>query len=602
MAITEPHTLRPPEQRQTPNESCVHELFEAQVRRTPAAVAIEHGDRSVSYAQVEAAAGRLAERLLARDAGRRTVALLLDRSPEAIVALLAVLKVGGAYVPIDPGLPQARVRYLLEDSQAPEVITTSELASRLPGRSPDRFLLDEDIDLWWGDEPGFSSVEVRPEELAYVIYTSGSTGLPKGVAVPHAGLRELALDQIRRWGCGVGSRVLQFAPLGFDASFTEIAVALFSGGTLCLADQEDLMPGADLHRTLRERRITALKTTPAALTMTPADGLPQLEVVVNGGGACRPDVVARWSAGRSLLNAYGTTECSVCSTTTGPLTPASGITIGRPVGGTRLHVLADGRPVGVGEVGELYIGGSGVARGYWRRPKLTAERFVPDPFGPTGSRLYRTGDLVRLQAGGDMEYIGRTDHQLKIRGYRVEPGEVETVMAQHPAIAEVAVVLGPGEAGGEERLIAYLVRNSAVTANPLQLRAFLTERLPGYLVPSVLVEVDRMPLTPNGKLDRAALGATGGRRWLDRAGGRVPTTGSQRLVAGVWRELLAVEEIGAKDDFFALGGDSLQAAAVVARLREHTGVPVPLRVLLRNSSVAGLAQALDSLLAGHETS
>jgi amino acid adenylation domain-containing protein len=584
---------------------CVHELFEAQVRRTPDAVAVEHGDRRLSYVELNAAANRLARFLRDRGARReRQVALLLDRSPELIIALLAVLKAGAAYVPVDPRYPAARVSHVLADSQAAAVVTTAALAARLEPPTPARVLVDENPAPWAGAAPGDLAGTAGPDDLAYIIFTSGSTGQPKGVAVPHAGLSNLALDQIRRWGAGPGCRVLQFASIAFDASFTEIAVALLSGGTLCLADQDDLMPGADLHETLRRLRISAVKTTPAALAMTPADGLPDLKVVVNGGGACRPDVVARWSPGRTFRNAYGTTECSVCSTMTDPLTPQSRITIGRPLDGTQLHVLAgDGRPVGPGEVGELHIGGVGLARGYWRAPEQTAQRFVPSPFGGQDDRLYRTGDLVRRLPDGELEYIGRVDDQVKVRGYRVEPGEVEAALVAHPSVSEAAVAARPGPAG-EDRLVAYVVPNGSGRAASDDLRAFLAERLPEHMVPAAVRPLDRMPYTGNGKLDRAALPdlADGGvdpaaaeEAEAAEAAGSAGSLDSAGLVVGVWRELLPVDQISPHDNFFRIGGDSLLAAAAVARIREVCGVNVPLRALLRGPTVAELARALDDL-------
>jgi len=563
----------PPEQKGR-EMTVIHELFDRQVGRTPTAIALEHNGRRISYAELDGAANRLAAHLVDNGAGRdRTVALFLDRSPEMIAAVLAVLKSGAAYVPIDPRYPAARIEYLLAESQAETVVTPATFAG---------------LELW---RPGVRAPdrEVDPDDLAYVIFTSGSTGRPKGVAVPHRGLVDLAADQITRWGCGPGSRVLQFASLSFDASFTEIAVALLSGGTLCLADQDDLMPGDDLHRTLRELRITALKAPPAVLATTPATGLPDLAVVVNGGGACRPETVARWSPGRVLLNAYGTTECSVCSTTTGPLKPGAAITIGGAVGGTVLHVLADGRPVGDGEVGELHIGGTPVVRGYWRRPALTADRFVPDPFGPPGSRLYRTGDLVRRLADGELEYVGRTDHQVKIRGYRIEPGEIEAALVAHRDVREAVVTVDAAPGGGEQRLVAYVVRGDATT----DLRSALAETLPAHLIPATFVDLTTIPLTSNGKLDRAALPEP---RRNGRGNGH-DLTGSQRVVAEVWQELLALDEVSAEDNFFHLGGDSLQAAAAVNRLWELAGVRVPLRTLLRNPTVSALARQLDRLVA-----
>ncbi|WP_268251482.1 non-ribosomal peptide synthetase [Streptomyces lavendofoliae] len=574
----------------------VHELFRAQCRRTPDAVAVEHGERHLTYDRLDIASDRLARRL--RKLGARPeqrIAVFLDRSPEAIVTILAVLKSGAAYVPIDPGYPAARIRLLAEEGDCRVVVTTTALLGRIDVPSLTPVLLDAPTAD--DDREGGPGGDAEPSNLAYVIFTSGSTGRPKGVAVPHAGLVQLALDQIPRWKAGPGARILQFASLSFDASFTEIAVALLSGATLCLAARDDLMPGAELQDTLRRLRITAVKTPPAVLTVTEADGLPDLEVVINGGGACRPAIVERWSAGRTMLNAYGTTECSVCSTITAPLTLGSRITLGEPLRGTTLHVLDGGRRVDAGEVGELYIGGAGVARGYWRQPSLTADRFVPDPYGPPGGRLYRTGDLARYTADGGFEYVGRIDDQVKVRGFRIEPGEVEAALLTAPSVREAVVTTRPHPAGGEDQLVAHVVRDRGAT-DPLELRSFLADRLPGHLIPSVFLTLDRMPVTAHGKVDRAALAGP----VHEPPPAQPPPHGKpagrldgRELVTEVWRELLAVEEIGPHDDFFHLGGDSLQAAVCVARLREHLGIPVPLRTLLRGPTVAELGDELERL-------
>ncbi|HXM54157.1 MAG TPA: non-ribosomal peptide synthetase [Candidatus Dormibacteraeota bacterium] len=551
----------------------VHGRFEAQVRRTPDAIAVEYEGQRLTYAELNARANGVARYLRERGVGPEVlVALALERSPDALVALLGVLKAGGAYVPVDPRYPAARRSFMLQDSGAAIVL---------------------DGDGSWPRDltgPANPDVPVHPDNLAYVIYTSGSTGRPKGVAIPHRGLCNLADDQIARWGCGPGSRVMQFASLSFDACFTEIAVALLSGATLCMAPQERLMPGVELHRTLRRLRVTALKTPPSVLANTPAHDLPDLGLVVNGGGPCHPDLMARWSHGRTFLNAYGATECSVCSSTTAPLRAGDRIALGEPVRGAALRVL-DPEALEPAPRGELFIAGAGVGRGYWGRPDLTAERYLPDPFGEQGARMYRTGDVVRL-AGGQLEYVGRVDHQVKVRGFRVELGEVERAMVAHPAVLEA--VAGVSGADGEERLVAHLVLDESGTTGVGGLRAFLAERLPDHMVPAVYVLLDRLPLMPNGKVDRARLPAPRAERPALESAYVEAATPLQRLVAGIWSETLGVEQVGVNDNFFDLGGDSLRAATVIQRVREATGSDVSLLALLLGPTVAELAASVTT--------
>jgi amino acid adenylation domain-containing protein len=571
---------------QTPD--CVHLRFEAQARRTPEAVAVEYEGQRTTYSELNARANQVAWYLRERGVGPEVlVALALERSPQALVALIGVLKAGGAYVPVDPLYPTARRSFMLRDSGAAVALAGQSLTEVPNGTTVIR--ATPEAAPWSSapttDPPNFA----RPQNLAYVIYTSGSTGQPKGVAIQHRGLCRLAGDQIQRWSCGPGSRVLQFASPSFDACFTEIAVALLSGATLCLAPPCALMPGAELRRTLRRLRITAVKTPPSVLAITPDHDLPDLRLVVNGGGALHADLVRRWSPGRTFLNAYGATECSVCSTTTPPLLPGDRITLGEPVAGTVMRVLdADLQPLPGGQAGEVFIAGAGVGRGYWQRPDLTAERFLPDPSGPPGSRLYRTGDLARL-AGGPAEYVGRVDQQVKVRGFRIELGEVERALVAHHAVLEATASVA-GQAG-DERLVAHVVLKEGGEVTGL--RAFLGDRLPGYMIPSMFVRLEHLPLTPNGKVDRAALPPPPSERPDLESEYVGPATPVQRLLVGIWSEILGVEPVGVRDNFFDLGGDSLRAAAVIDRLRQDTGSHVPLYALLVGPTVAELAEAVE---------
>ncbi|HEX2188928.1 MAG TPA: amino acid adenylation domain-containing protein, partial [Longimicrobiaceae bacterium] len=551
--------------------ACLHELVEAQARRTPAAPALRHGPRTLAYAEMDRAADRLAGHLRTRGVVPETrVALFLEPSPEMVVALLAVLKAGGAYVPLDTGSPPERLAFLLEDAGARMVLTQAALADRLPRCGVEALVLD-DVPA----DPGEDALShtgspapahaPSPENLAYVIYTSGSTGRPKGVAVPHRGVCNSTEAYIRAYGIRPGSRVLLFAPLHFDASVLDVFTALCSGATLVVAPREEMMPGDGLVGLLRHERITHLKITPSALAVTPPAALPELEAVMVGGETCSAELVASWGPGRRFFNGYGATEHSVRCTamlcTDGTQPPP----VGRPIANARLYVLDPHfEPAPVGVPGEVFMAGLPVTRGYLGRPGLTAERFLPDPFrDEPGARMYRSGDRGRWRADGTLEFVGRTDFQVKVRGFRIEPGEIEAALLEHPALVDAVVVAREGGAG-ERRLVGYVVPEAAAEVTAAALRAHLKERLPEYMVPSAVVVLERLPLTANGKVDRRALPepepATG-------EGYVAPRTPAEELVAGIWAEVLKVERVGATDDFFALGGHSLLATRVVSRLR-----------------------------------
>ncbi|MET0400646.1 MAG: amino acid adenylation domain-containing protein, partial [Longimicrobiaceae bacterium] len=606
-----------------PDGVCLHELVEAQARRAPGAPALAHGGRTLTYAELDRAADRLARGLRVRGVVPETrVALLLEPSPAMVVALLAVLKAGGAYVPLDTGNPPERLRWVLADSGARLVLTQAELADLLPRGAAELVVLDgagnevehEDPDArealpqnWGrvaalrppggGDPADASGASADPENLAYVIYTSGSTGHPKGVLVAHRGVCNSTAAFVRAYGIGSGSRVLLFAPLHFDAAVLDVFTALCSGATLVLASREELMPGEGLVALLARERVTHLKIAPAALAVTPPAALPQLEAVIVGGESCGAELVARWAPGRRFYNGYGATEHSVRCTVM-PCTDATRPPpVGRPVANARLYVL-DARlePVLVGVPGEVYMAGLQVARGYLGRPELTAERFVPDPFrGVPGARMYRSGDRGRWLPDGVLEFVGRTDFQVKVRGFRIEPGEVEAALLEHPALAE-AVVVARGQAAEERHLVAYVApRRGLAAPAAAELREHLRARLPEYMVPSAVVALATLPLTPAGKVDRRALPAPAA---ADPGEGRVaPRTPAEELLAAIWADALGVDSVGAHDDFFALGGHSLAATVVAARARRAFGLELPLRAVFEAPTVAGLAERVQALIA-----
>ncbi|WP_211225471.1 non-ribosomal peptide synthetase [Amycolatopsis nigrescens] len=575
-------------------EATLPELFEAHARRGPSATAVEFDGTVLSYQELNTRANRLAHALIARGIGpERTVAVALPRSVDTIVAMLAVLKAGAAYLPVDPSYPAERIGYLLWDAEPSAVLTTGSLAGTLPEVAPLIPLDDPEtagrIAAMPGTDPTDAerSCPLRPGNAAYVIYTSGSTGRPKGVVVSHAGLPSLSATMTERFAVEPGSRVLQFASISFDTSVWEIYMALLAGAACVIVPAERRL-GAELAEFLTEHRITHVTLPPAALASLPGDdALPAGVTVIVAGEACTAELVDRWAGTHRMFNSYGPTETTVDSTLWECRPGGSGaVPIGLPVDNTAVYALDTAlRPVPPGVLGELYVGGSGLARGYLERPGLTATRFVADPFGRPGAQLYRTGDLVRWNAEGELEFHGRADDQVKIRGFRIELGEIESVLLRHPAVAH-GVVIDREDVPGDRRLAAYVVPSSAGDCEPAELRGYLAGVLPDYLVPSAIVVLDALPLTPNGKVDRAALPAPEHR--VTDAGAR-PRDERERALAGLFAEVLGVPEVGVHDDFFALGGHSLLATRLVSRIRAALGIEVSLRRLFDQPTVAGLA-------------
>ncbi|MFG2572652.1 non-ribosomal peptide synthase/polyketide synthase [Streptomyces sp. NPDC048481] len=568
------------------------ELFAARVAADPSAPALAFEGDELTYGELAARVDAFAGRLASCGVGPETVvAVALPRSVDLVVSLLAVLRAGGAYVPVDPDYPADRVAYMLADSRPALLVSDS---ATLPGLGECRtpvLLVDRPA----GErEPSAAPrVELRADHPAYVIYTSGSTGRPKGVVVPHGGIASLSRAQQDAFGVGPGSRVLQFAALSFDAAAWEIVMGLLSGATLVVAPAERLMPGPDLAALCAEQAVTHVTLPPTALSVLADDALPAGATVVVAGEACPPELVARWSAGRRMINAYGPTETTVCATMSAPLSGGIVPPIGRPIPGTRVYVLdAAMRPVAPGVTGELYVAGAGLARGYLGRPSLSAERFVADPFGPAGGRMYRTGDLVRWTADGELEYQGRADTQVKLRGFRIEPGEVESALNAVSGVAGATAVVRE-DRPGDRRLVAYYVGD----ADPAAVRAQVATALPDYMVPAALVVLDEIPLTPNGKVDRAALPAP---QWSTTGGGgRRPADGREELLCRIFAEVLDLPDVGPDDSFFDLGGDSIMSIRVVSRARAG-GLLVSARDVFRERTPALLARAATAVPATTE--
>ncbi len=572
-------------------------LFEGWAARGPDAPALVEGAWSVTYAEANADANRLAHLLISRGAGpERVIALCLPRSAAAVLAALAVAKTGAAHLPVDPALPRERIAYLLRDTAPLLVVTTAGAARELPPDGPPCVLLDaEPTPGLLTGQPDHNPTDadrlapLRPSHPAYVIHTSGSTGAPKGVAVPHTGIHALAAAQVARFGLRPGSRVLRFASPSFDASVMETLMAFASGATLVVPPAGPLA-GDALADFLARERVSHCLIPPTVLAGVPAAALPDLETLVIGGEAGTPELVARWSPGRRMINAYGPTEATVCATLSEPLHGTGTPPIGAPVTHSRVYVLDAGlRPVPPGVTGELYAAGAGLARGYIGRPGLTAERFVACPYGMPGERMYRTGDLVRWRADGQLEFVGRADDQVKVRGFRIEPGEVEAALTAHPAVARAAAAVRT-DASGTARLVGYVVAApEAAAPEPGAVREFLRARLPEHMVPAAVVVLDTLPTTVGGKLDRSALPDP---EFAASAAGRAPRTPEEEVLCGLFAEVLRLPSVGVDDSFFDLGGDSLLATRLAARIRTVLGTELDLRTLFAAPTVAGTAGRL----------
>ncbi|HEX8558732.1 MAG TPA: amino acid adenylation domain-containing protein [Pyrinomonadaceae bacterium] len=570
-------------------------MLEDAARRHPERVAVEAQDEALTYGELDGRANRLSRHLIALGvSAEQVVGVCLNRSAAAPVATFGVLGAGGAYLPLDPGHPAERLRYIIEQSGARLLLTERSLLPSLPDVGcPVLCLDDEDVRAALSARPATSpGVSPHPEQLAYVIFTSGSTGRPKGVMTPHRGLFNLAESLRRAMGQGPGGRVLQFASPGFDASLYELLIAVGGGATLVVAPLAEMMPGPDLARLLRARRVTLAVLTPSTLDSTSSDDLPDLEAVVLAAEASTRELAARWGRGRRLFNAYGPTECTIAATTatcTGERVPQ----LGRPVIGSTLYLLDRHlTPVLLGCVGQIYIGGDAVGRGYVGRPGLTAEHFIPDPFGDEpGGRLYRTGDLARFTPDGELEYVGRDDYQVKLRGVRIELGEIEAKLDEHPSVRRSVVVMRR-DLGSGPRLVAYAV-TSQPRPTPNELREHLRRQLPESMVPSAYVFLDAMPLNSSGKLDRRALPAPERLRTEGDGADDPPRTEVEKKIAAVWGDILGLEQIGLHDNFFDLGGHSLLAIRALARLTDLFRIEVPLREFFLDPTVGGLAAQVE---------
>jgi amino acid adenylation domain-containing protein len=588
-----------------PADRCIHAIFEAQAARTPDAVAVSFKDQSLTYAELNARANRIAHHLRRRGVGPETrVGLFLERGVEMVAAILGTLKAGGAYVPLDPGYPADRVAFTLSDAGVPVLLTAESLRATLPAQDGIEIItLDGSADAIAAESAENPRSGATPSSLAYVIYTSGSTGMPKGALIEHRNVARLFSATDAWFGFDETDVWTLFHSYAFDFSVWEIWGALLYGGRLVVVPYDTSRDPDAFHALVQREGVTVLNQTPSAFRQfVRADaergGELALRNVIFGGEALEPASLREWVERRGvdqprLVNMYGITETTVHVTYRllgrADVFEGTGSPIGVRIPDLRLYVCDPSlRPLPVGVPGELYVGGAGVARGYLNRAELTAQRFVENPFGE--GTLYRTGDRVRWLADGTLEYLGRLDEQVKIRGFRIELGEIESALLDHAGVRECAVIVRE-DVPGDPRIVAYLVGD----ADAETLRAHLRTRLPEYMVPAAFVSVDALPLTPNGKLDRKALpvpAASGLEREYV-----APRTPTEQAIAGIWGEILGVERVGAEDNFFDLGGHSLLATRVMARIRRDLRVELPLRVVFEATTLAALAARVDEAAA-----
>jgi amino acid adenylation domain-containing protein/FkbH-like protein len=588
-----------------PRGLCLHEVFELRAAETPQAVACmqpgesEIHDRQITYGELNQRANRLAHALRKRGAcPAQRVGIFVERSIEMMVGLLAIQKSGAAYVPLDPAYPAERIRLTLEDAQVPVLITQQSLRAQLPEHNAHVVCIDSD----WANVVGESTDNLgktaTPEDIAYVIFTSGSTGRPKGVQIPHRAVVNLLTFMACELHMGADDVFPALASFAFDMCIPELYLALVSGGAVVIGGKDLAANGEELAALLRRTRATVVHATPTTWRLL-------LEAGFNGKGLKRvigAEPLPRELCKRllnedaSLYNFYGPTETTVWSTYHHFVSPDEPVVVGKPIANTQVYILDENlQPLPAGVYGEIYIGGDGVARGYLNRAEMTAEKFVDDPFSSLADqKMYRTGDVARFLADGRIEFQGRADHQVKLRGYRIELGEIETVIAQHPGVKQ-SVVIAREDVAGDKRLVAYVVAKADQQLNSAELRDWVHARLPEYMVPAAWMQLDKLPLSPNGKVDRKNLPAPEYLRPELQGEYLSPRTAEEEVIAGIWAEVLKFQQVGIHDDFFALGGHSLLATQVISRVRQAFKMELPLRALFEAPTVAGLAERIATM-------
>ncbi|MBD2528170.1 non-ribosomal peptide synthetase [Nostoc flagelliforme FACHB-838] len=586
-----------------PQQACIHQLFEAQVEKTPDAIALIFNNQHLSYRDLNSRANQLAQHLQSLGIGAETlVGICIERSLEMVVALLAILKAGGAYVPLDPGYPQERLAFMLSDTQVSILLTQKELVAKLPIHTAFVICLDADWHEIAENKKDNLTTSITADNLAYVMYTSGSTGTPKGVSVIHRGVVRLVKETNYVY-LTPEEVILQLAPISFDASTFEIWGCLLNGGRLIIYPSHT--PSLEeLGQIIQQYQVTTLWLTAGLFHLIvdeKLDALKSLRQLLAGGDVLSVPHVQKFLQtieNCQLINGYGPTENTTftcCHPITAPLQLGVSIPIGRPIANTQVYILDNNlQPVSIGEAGELYISGDGLARGYLNRPDLTAKKFIFHSFDSNlATRLYKTGDLARYLSDGNIEFLGRIDNQVKIRGFRIELGEIEREIAQHPDVREI-VVLARQDETHEKHLTAYIVPqyNSGYTHS--KLRSFLQQRLPDYMMPSAFVMLESLPLTANGKVDRHKLPAPSRERPQLEQAYISPQTDLERLLAGILSDLLKIDRVGIDDNFFDLGATSISILQVAVRVQQKLNIELSAVKLFQYSTIGSLTKYLDS--------
>jgi amino acid adenylation domain-containing protein len=580
-----------------PTDACVHDLFLQQVANNPDHRAVVFRDHSLTYKELNQQANQLAVHLRHLGAGPdNLVAVCLDRSLDMVIALLAILKSGAAYLPVEPSRAVERIRLLLEDSKAHILITTQHWSNVLGLRGIPVICLDVEREHMTSQPTDNLPNSATPENLAYVIYTSGSTGIPKGVQIRHRSVVNFLVSMRPRPGLTANDILVAVTPLSFDISVLELFLPLTVGATVVVADSETVLDGRRLGDLIESSQATVMQATPATWRMlleTGWRGSQRLKILCGGENLSRSLADRLLERAAEVWNLYGPTETTIWSTLCKVERGTAPISVGKPIANTQVYVLDNWlNPLPPGIAGEVYIGGEGLARGYLNRPELTAEKFISNPFGGPGARLYRTGDQGKFLSDGSLQLQGRLDYQVKIRGHRVELGEVETILGKCPGVQQAIVTLRE-ETAENPRLIGYFVAEPGHQVSPLLLREFLEDKLPDYSVPSYFVPLDRFPLTPSGKVDRKALPAPASTR-PDLKGTLVaPTTSTEERLARIWCEVLALSAVGIHDNFFELGGHSLSMTQVISRVRQAFQIEVPFIQVFQSPTIAKLALQID---------